>query len=555
MPKVQHPKPQSARHLATAPARSSWKFAPALAVIAFALTAAAPAPTAAPVPAQGPTLVPVPVKAPTTTKPAPPVPGKAQVMAKAPTSPKAPAKVPAVTVARALSKPATAPILAEAVRRAAPIAGEIHVEVSKAYTLALPDPASTVFVANPDVADVQAKDPRRIIIFGRKAGATTVYVTTKGTQVAAYTVNVDRPSGQVQSALRDQVPGAAIQAKAAPAGLTVSGRVETPRQAQALRATAQQYLGQDDALNFNVGVTGDTQVNLQVRIVEVSRQVSRSFGFNWNALSNNGSVAFGWATGRQILSGGFGSFTRDNSLTAADSFGLGYHSPGGSADISTVIDALQSEGLISILAEPNLTAISGETASFLAGGEFPVPVSQQNNAITIEWKKFGVALDFTPTVLDPGRLSIKVRPEVSEITDKGSVTINNIKVPGIAVRRADTTVELASGQSFAIAGLFQNNNSSSVKDFPWLGELPVLGPLFRSSNFINDQSELVIIVTPYIVKPVSRRADLRTPADGLIFANDLEQILKGRVAAKVAGTSEKTPHLSGPAGFMLEEKH
>src|SRR5262249_39812736 len=155
-----------------------------------------------------------------------------------------------------------------------------------------------------------------------------------------------------------------------------------------------------------------------------------------------------------------------------NSLAFGYRSPGGSTNVNGIVDALQTEGLVSILAQPNLTAASGQTASFLAGGEFPVPVAQQNNAISVEWKKVGGALDFLPVVLDAGRLSIKVRPEVSELSDQGSVVINNIRVPSVTVRRAETTIELASGQSFAIAGLFQNNLSSTVNQFPWLADLP-----------------------------------------------------------------------------------
>jgi pilus assembly protein CpaC len=430
-------------------------------------------------------------------------------------------------------------------------AGAISVEVDKAQTIVLPVPAVTVFVPSPDIADVQANDPTRVVVYGRKAGSTSLYVTTKGGQVSTYTVNVVRSAGQVQDALRAIAPSAGVKVTSAPNGLTVTGAVGTPRQAEALKAKAQQFLGDKDTLNFEVSVTGGTQVNLQVRIAEVSKTVSKSFGFNWSALSNNGSVAVGLLTGRSPTNTGFGDFARDTSLAQLGSIGLGYQS--GSANISALVDALQAEGLVTILAEPNLTATSGETASFLAGGEFPVPVSQALNQITIEWKHFGVSLDFTPTVLDDGRMSIKVRPEVSELSDNGAVTINNIKIPSIAVRRADTTVELASGQSFAIAGLFQNNAASNIQRFPWLGDMPIFGTLFRSSSFTSNQSELVIIVTPYIVRPVSRPADLRAPTDGLTFANDLEQVLDGRLVPKADGTAAALPHLSGPAGFMLEE--
>ncbi len=225
-------------------------------------------------------------------------------------------------------------------------------------------------------------------------------------------------------------------------------------------------------------------------------------------------------------------------------------------NVSALIDALQTEGLVTILAEPNLTAISGETANFLAGGEFPVPVSQGLQQVTIEWKRFGVSIDFTPTVLDANRLSIKVRPEVSELTTVGAVTVNNIQIPGLAVRRADTTVELASGQSFAIAGLFQNNVTTDVQRVPWLGDVPILGALFRSDSFQRNESELVIIVTPYIVQPAERTSDLKLPSEGIAYTSDLERMLLGRLTnAKnpPEPTGASAPHLSGAAGFIWEQ--
>ncbi|MBT2189081.1 type II and III secretion system protein family protein [Sphingobium nicotianae] len=431
-------------------------------------------------------------------------------------------------------------------------AGVISVDVDKAMTIAKDEPAVTVFIANADIADVQANDPTRIVVYGKKPGSTSLYVTTRSGQVRAYTVNVVRGADQIQDALRATNPGAGVKVESASNGLTVTGQVATPREAEALKAAAQQYLQEKDGLNFNVAVTGGTQINLQVRIAEVSRSVSRSFGFNWSAVFNNGSVAVGLLTGRNPVTGGFGDFARDTSLNGLSSLGFGYHSD--STNISALVDALQNDGLVTILAEPNLTATSGETASFLAGGEFPIPVAQSRDQVTIEWKHFGVSLDFTPTVLAAGRISVKVRPEVSELSDKGAVTINNVKVPSIAVRRAETTVELASGQSFAIAGLFQNSASSNVKRFPWLGDIPILGALFRSTSFTRNESELVIIVTPYVVRPVSHTADLRLPTDNLVFANQLEQILYGRIDHAGAPPAGERPHLAGPAGFMLEEK-
>ena len=438
-----------------------------------------------------------------------------------------------------------------AFRAGSPIAlRTIEVAVDHARPLDLASAAVTVFVANPAIADVQTKDPRRILVFGRKVGGTTIYVTNAQGEVNAYTVEVVRDVAGAADALGARAGGSGVKVKPTPRGLAVEGEVKSPRDAAALKRRAEQFVEEKDRLDYDVGLVGETQVNLQVRIVEVSRRVSRSLGFSWDALSNNGSTILGLATGRDIAGPEGVIPPASRGPLGVNSFLFGYRSPGGSVNVNGVIDALQTEGVVSILAQPNLTAASGQSASFLAGGEFPVPVAQQGDTISIEWKRFGVALDFLPVVLDPGRISIRVRPEVSEITDRGSVTIENVRVPGLAVRRAETTVELASGQSFAIAGLFQNNLTSSVNEFPWLAEIPVIGQLLSSSSYQHDESELVIIVTPYIVRPVASPTALRTPADGLLFANELEQVLLGHVLSM----PEDRPRLSGPAGFILEDK-
>ena len=447
----------------------------------------------------------------------------------------------------------------------------LTVDVDGAKLIDLMEPASTVFVANPDVADVQVPggaNAMRFVIFGKKTGYTTVFALARSGHVGSYAVTVRRPVKEIEAALEEAVASAHIEVSSAPKGITLSGVVGSPRDAERLRAAAKQFLGEKDTLIFNVAVPAATQVNLRVRIAEITRSADKEFGFNWGALSNTGSMAFGLLTGRSPVStatnattgqvtSNFGDFSR--STSNLDSLGVGYQNKSGSVNVSGLIDALATEGLVTVLAEPNLTAISGETANFLAGGEFPVPVPQGLQQITIEWKKFGVSVDFTPVVLDANRLSIKVRPEVSELTTTGSVVISGTTIPGLAVRRAETTVELASGQSFAIAGLFQNNSSNQIQRFPWLGDIPILGTLFRSTSFQRNESELVIIVTPYIVQPVSVTADLHLPTDGLVLASDFERIVLGRLTARSAGAAasgaspaQGVPHLQGDAGFMLE---
>jgi pilus assembly protein CpaC len=424
----------------------------------------------------------------------------------------------------------------------------ITIEIDKAAHIKLGAPAKTVFVASPDIADVQVANSVDVLVYGKKAGVTTVYAISETGAVSSYAIKVERPVTEIEAALAQEFPDAHLEVTSAPNGLRVSGSVASPREAQRVKAAAQQYLGEKDSLIFDADVEAETQVNLQVRVAQVSRQVGKNFGFNWSAILNNSTIAVGLLTGRTPTNG-FGNFIP--SPNSYDSLGFGYRSSGRSVNMSALIDALQNEGLVTVLAEPNLTAVSGETANFLAGGEFPVPVSQGLQQVTIEWKRFGVSIDFTPTVLDDNRLSIKVRPEVSELTQVGAVTVNNIQIPGLAVRRADTTVELASGQSFAIAGLFQNNVTTNIQRFPWLGDMPVLGALFRSDSFQRNESELVIIVTPYLVRPVARTSDLALPTDGIAFASDLEQQLLGRLLARKP-MPDHVPHLQGDAGFVWE---
>jgi len=437
------------------------------------------------------------------------------------------------------------------IHSAAPLA----IEVDKAQLIQLPDPAKTVFVANPDIADIQTPTTSSFLIYGKKAGATTVFAISESGATFSYTVRVTRPVSEIAAAVHNAVPRAQVKVSATPNGVTISGSVDSPQNAERLKAAARQYLGDKEAIDFDVAVNAATQVTLRVRVAEVSRTIDKQLGVNWQGLFNDGTTAVGLMTGRLPVTAS-GSFIRSGSSGTFGSVGLGYHS--GNVNISALVDALDQSGLATILAEPTLTAVSGETANFLAGGEYPIPVPQGLNVITIDYKRYGVSVDFTPTVLDGNRISIKVRPEVSALTTVGQLVVDNISVPALTVRRAETTVELGSGESFAIAGLFQNDASNQIKQFPWLADVPILGALFRSSSFQRNESELVIIVTPYIVKPASQSADLRSPDQGLRYSSDIERILLGRLTAAgsqtSAGPANTTikPRLHGAAGFMLE---
>jgi pilus assembly protein CpaC len=296
----------------------------------------------------------------------------------------------------------------------------------------------------------------------------------------------------------------------------LSGQVETPAEAEdAMRVATRFVAGAERARIINrLTVNAPTQVNLRVRFAEVSRDIVRAIGFNWDGIGRIGDAAVGIAVGRPVVVPTDTGVAINTRAEGANSlFGTFTN---GDVDLSVLLDALDNRGAANVLAEPNLTALSGVPASFLAGGEFPIPVPQQQNVTTIEYKRFGVSLSFVATVTDGNRINLKVQPEVSQLTSVGAVTLNGFLVPALTTRRVETTVDLASGQSFAIAGLLQSAGRDDLKRFPGLGELPVLGALFRSRRFERQETELVVVVTPYLVRPVAAAAlaEPRAPSDG-----------------------------------------
>ncbi|EWY36625.1 hypothetical protein N825_09900 [Skermanella stibiiresistens SB22] len=425
---------------------------------------------------------------------------------------------------------------------------EVTIEVNAGKTVPLSRPAATVFVANPEIADVQAPaNGASFFVFGKAPGRTSVFALgADGKPMVSYSVSVTQPLGDLKRRLSSQLPDTQADLESTPGGIILSGTAPSPAAAAQAAELTRQFLGKDQQVINRLKVAMGSQVNLRVRIAEVSRSVTKELGFNWESLFNVGAFTFGIATGRDALVAG-GSILR--STTGAASLPFGYQSSNGRVDVNTVIDALAEDGLVSILAEPNLTALSGETASFLAGGEFPIPVNQRDGQITVEFKQFGVSLDFTPTVMSGDRISMKVRPEVSELTEEGAVVIENLKIPALSVRRAETTVELGSGQSFAVAGLLQNNSRTVAQRVPGLGDVPVLGGLFSSTRFQRNETELVIVVTPYMVRPVSQPGAFQTPNDNYIPASDLERIFVGRI--NKPGQSDGTNPLFGPGGVRL----
>lgn len=440
-----------------------------------------------------------------------------------------------------------------AVQVVTPQSDALDLEIRKGNLVRLDHPVTAVFVADTSVADVQIKSPRLVYVFGKSAGETTLFaVDDNEVVVANFVVRVSHGLGSLRAAIEELAPDDRVQVHSIHRSLVLEGTVKSAARAEEVRALAARFISEGETVINRLSVDAPNQVNLRVRIAEVSRSVVKELGVNWDAAVTDGSFLFGIATGNPVISGN-AFLTRNNNTNSL--FG---GVTNGNVDLNGLVDALNDEGLLTVLAEPNLTAMSGESASFLAGGEFPIPVPQDDNTITITFKKFGVQLAFTPVLLDGERISLRVAPEVSQLSASGAITINNFVIPALTTRQAETTVELASGQSFAIAGLLQDNINHSLQKLPGLGDLPVLGALFRSDNFQRDESELVIIVTPYLVRPVSHD-QLATPLDGLSTPNDVERILEGRSYGRPSDSyadfeegSSDGGQLNGPAGFMMD---
>jgi pilus assembly protein CpaC len=432
----------------------------------------------------------------------------------------------------------------------AQIGAQHSVEINKGKLVRLPANASTVVVADPDIADVQVLSPTLIYISGRKIGETSVLaIDGKDTVVLDGTVSVTHNLSKLKDSVTQSLPASTVEFDSTDSAIVLKGDVQSPYQAERIQKLASTFLRENQSVvNFLNAKDGD-QVLLKVKVAEVSRTELKRFGINLNALLSAGDIAFSLAT--NTLGAGLGAL--GNTLTSSAS------------DLTTVVEALENDGLLTILAEPNLTTKSGVTANFLAGGEFPIPVQQggQQQGITIEYRQFGVSLDFTPVVLSADKISLSVRPEVSSLSQTNSVMANGFNIPTLLTRRASTTVELGSGESFAIAGLLRRDDSNDINKVPGLGELPILGALFRSNRFQNEQTELVIIITPYIVRGVAN-TELATPLDNYRPATDLERILMGRLYGETNETtlseekpyrlpklSQHDPRLHGPVGFIL----
>ena len=420
-----------------------------------------------------------------------------------------------------------------------PTGAPIALDVSKGVIIRLDRPCSSVFVADPDIADVQLKSPTVLYVMGKGAGSTTIYAVDQQDAVLLNSrIEVHQDVDRLARDIHQIDPSGRVQAKAVDDSIVLEGNVKDAAQGDDIRKIAARYVANPSQIVNKLKIDAPNQINLQVRVAEVQRNVLKQFGVNWFNIEQSGVAAFGMVTATNAIapnalgnstSSGLSKIVPPLAGASASSANptscCGFNTPtqtlignatnnnltasyrNGDFLINSVVDALAQNGLITILAEPNLVTVSGQKASFLAGGEFPIPIAQSGTgssaAITIDWKQFGVSINFTPTILADGRIALHVAPEVSELAPNQGITIQGVTVPGITTRRADTTVELGSGQTFAIAGLLQNQTQQQLQAYPWIGDLPIIGSLFRSTAFQRGETELVILVTPYLVKPVS----------------------------------------------------
>jgi len=411
----------------------------------------------------------------------------------------------------------------------------LAIQVNQGQLVRIDKPVESVFVANSEIADVAIKSPQLIYVFAKRPGTTTLYAVGANDEIlASITLNVTHNVSRLEQAMAELMPGRNITATSIEGGIVLTGAVLTATEAEDARRVAARFLGEKEEVINRLQITAPNQVNLRLRFAEVNKSVMRDLGINWDVAIQQAGFAFGMLTAFPVTLG--------STLVGATGASTTPTVSSGPLDLTATMDLLAQEGLVSVLAEPNLTAVSGETANFLAGGEFPVPVAQDNGANTVEFKPFGVSLGFVPTVLSGNRISLRVAPEVSALDFANSV--NNI--PALTVRRATTTVELASGQTFAIAGLVQSTNSVTANEVPGLGDIPILGELFKSDKFRHNETELVILATPYIVQPISNPAAPAIPNEPMLGA-DGTQRLAGSSSATTGSSG-----MTGQAGFVIE---
>ena len=476
----------------------------------------------------------------------------------------------------------------------------IDLPLNKAAVVELPRDARDVLVANPNIADAVIRTPRQVYLLGMTVGKTNVFFFDgNGNEILDLEVSVATDVSQLQSMLDRYIRNGNVRAEAVDDQIVLTGAVESAATADQALKLAQRWVETPESVFSMVSISGNEQVMLKVRVVEMQRTVLKQLGVNIDSTTNFGEFVPPVRaqamddTGAPILGPNGnpileviqpGRFRNQQTYGTDNGYAIAGRALGGLAaglnatnfvdgvlqsSISAQLDAFERVGIVRTLAEPNLTAITGEAANFLAGGEFPVPVGRDDEGnILIEFKPFGVGLGFTPLVVSEDRISLKISTEVSELTNQGALTfqgstvtndegqtfvVPGLTIPALNVRRAETTVELPSGGSLVMAGLIQEETRQNLEGLPGVKDIPVLGQLFRSRDYESQETELVVIVTPYLVNPTS--ADrLQTPADGYRTAPDANTILLGQLnrVYKAPGADVEGQAWRGPYGYVME---
>ena len=461
--------------------------------------------------------------------------------------------------------PALTPVVASDYR-VAPVAIDgqmgarpLSLGIGKSIVIDLPRDIKDVLVADPKIANAVVRSAQRAYIIGAAVGQTNIiFFDTAGQQIAAYDIAVKRDLNGLRAALKSALPNSDIQIDGVGDGVVLSGTAATPVEAQQAFDMAARLAGSPDKIANSIAVRGRDQVMLKVTVAEVARNIIKQMGIDLTANMTYGTAVVNFsnanpftAYGRPLVPG--------NNLTGTF---------GSMPSVTATLRAMESAGVVRTLAEPNLTAISGESATFIAGGEFPVPAGYSCDPVTrvcttqIQFKKFGISLNFTPVVLTEGRISLRVMTEVSELSNDNAITLtqavsssstNSLTIPSIKTRRAETTLEIPSGGAMAMAGLIHEQTKQAINGFPGLAQLPVLGSLFRSRDFVNSQTELMVLVTPYVVRAVAQK-DLSRPDDGFASASDPQTDLLGSINRiyGVPGRNEPARNYRGSYGFITD---
>lgn len=445
------------------------------------------------------------------------------------------AQFPAPATASGLAAPQATLLYAEA--------NHVKLTVGKAEVMELPKQAAEVLVSNPAVAEVSLPSSDRIYLLGRSIGTANVFVfDDHGNVITRAEIAVGIDEAQLQEKFAAMLPGETIKAEVVNGDVVLSGAVSSPAAADVARRLARRFVEADENLVDLTTVRGENQVLLQVRIMEAQKSALNELGVDFS---------YGPDTiGRAVLQGATSSAVGLTSLP----FGSGAWSiaPEGWGPISLTLRALEQDGFARTLAEPNLTAVSGEQASFLAGGEFPIPVAQDSDGtLTVEFRQFGVSLAFTPTVLSEDRISLRLGTEVSSLSTEGQITLNNLVIPALAVRRADTTVEMASGGSLMIAGLLQSDVINNASGLPGAKDMPVIGNLFKSKSFRANESELLIIVTAVMVRPDGRQDNMLS-ADRPVASQRVGPVDLGLSANLQSNYGAGVPIDAEPVGYLID---